>query len=221
MDRAEAIGVLLWAAATDPRLKPTDPTEVEFRQEQWTSALADVPIQFAKRYVDRFYSHPENLTVIRPGFIRTAWVTERERLAAMDPEPQRALESGTREPVLLPDGSRVLAPAGFAEFVAKTQQEWTDLRAKHGSHGAAFEKAAADLRARINARPVPWTATTLRDDSRERRCSFHRVCVCDHRSCFDGWLDEPNDEGRVERCPRCREAIDMAGELTPPRRGRR
>ena len=27
-------------------------------------------------------------------------------------------------------------------------------------------------------------------DQRARRCPFHKVCVCDHTVCRDGWLDE-------------------------------
>ena len=58
-------------------------------------------------------------------------------------------------------------------------------------------------------------------DQRARRCPFHKVCVCDHTVCRDGWLDE-EDLTRVVngvvypavvRCPRCKDAQEMTSEL--------
>lgn len=69
---------------------------------------------------------------------------------------------------------------------------------------------------------VPETGRRLTESAETwiRRCTYHRICACSHRTCWDGWEDEDvvttDDLGRehraVRRCVACADAVLMATE---------
>lgn len=193
MTPEEAAGILIWAAVIDTRLSPTDPEQHQIRMQQWAEQLADAPIEFAKRYVDRYYSIAENKTSIRPGYIRSAWITERTRLAQREEQP---------------------VPM---EGLWKSRPDWFD------AYKAACDTARAEGRdvgsVPLPYRRDQVNPRERRCANHDICACPHTDCWDGFAEVEDvSYQMFGAVYPRVVRCPACTDAIQMRDELAPPKR---
>ena len=201
------IALLALLANLDPRHNGTDPATIQGKAETWSKVLdsAGADPQWVKAFVERAYSDPRPVPLY-VGDIKRGWDNYR-RVEAAKERPEPVLFGSTR------------APEGFAAMVEQSRQRWAVARqAPAGSELWAQQREAAQVA--DAGMTVGWTVLAVKDE-RERRCVEHQTCLCTHTECRDGWLDRETPEGRVQRCPVCREATEMRTELAPKRRGRR
>ena len=204
MTPEETAALLAWITGHDRRHETGSVEEAEIRRRVWAKLMVEVPFDFARGHVDRHYAKPD-AEVIKPAHVRWAWRMSERVEAAKD-----------REPMLI-GGTPHRAPEGFAQMVAESRARWD--QARQAAPGSELWRQQRDAARVADAEmPVQWVALPVRDD-RERRCGEHKTCLCTHTACRDGWLDR-EEEGRVVRCPVCREATEMKMELAP-KRGRR
>lgn len=201
MNEVDAATLIAYIASLDPRLPSSvDPFMQQARLRAWSTILDDVPVQFALDRAQAVYrqGRPER-GFLDPASIRGAWHVHQERIEQRQ-TPRRTVDA-------LVEALTPGAPLWF-----RTMYE----RIRNGEDPDAVER---DLRGQAGARRIDDE-----EEARERRCRFHKTCVCPHLECRDGWLDEQvpdptlHDPGhtRVVRCPVCAEAMVMADELRPP-----
>ena len=206
MTPEEATTLLMFATTFDGRLRQPSEEEAVLMRRAWGNALGEVPFPFARAMVERYYTKDPQAPELKIAHVLQAWRASERVEAAKD-----------REPMLI-GGTPHRAPEGFAQMVAESRARWD--QARQAAPGSELWRQLRDAARTADAEmPAQWVALPVRDD-RERRCGEHKTCLCTHTACRDGWLDREED-GRVVRCPVCREAVEMKAELAPKRRGRR
>lgn len=215
--RDMAQGLLGAIAAVDTRYAGLEPQQALDTADMWARLMNGSAVEpaFAMARVESHYR--TETRKIMPGDIINPWRT-RQQVAA----------SREQVPALLGDLFGGRAPDGFAAFVAQSTEAWRTARQNPGG-SRAWESARDALRDAHAAASLPWGRGVRVDDTRERRCVNHTTCICTHTECRDGWLDDDSTVPgwragayrKSVRCPVCWEAVEMRGELTPRRKGRR
>lgn len=209
MTPEETSVLLAYAQTLDSRLRQTE-EQAKYQISAWSKILDEVPPAFARSQVDRFYRAGTPQAALGPGDIRGAWRTAQRTEAAKDNS------IGVLLPVAIP--SR--APDWFRDMAMRCADGWKETRKLHG---AAYMQAAAELNLR-NVQVVHQYREPdfheLRRDERQRDCGT-AGCPCPHQECRGGFRDAETQTGAVQRCDWCYEAVTMAQELSPKRRGHR
>lgn len=216
MNLQECAVAVAAVAVADYRVRNLTEADSNALVMMWSRHLPDVPLDWVLNLVTRHYAQadPPELTS--------------GRVLAAYRATQRVEAAREREPALIGDWFRAEAPAGFAEYVAGTVSEWERARSQPDGSPEWYQ-VRDELRDQIDAEPLPWARAVRGDDSRERRCVNHDICVCTHTECRDGWLDVETDVGNklggrfpaVKQCPHCADAVQMRHELKPRRGARR
>lgn len=212
----ETGALLMWAIGHDRRHNITDPQMAEVRHRIWATALAEVPVEFARAAMDRHYGKAD-APEVKPAHILTAWRTEQRLQDSRHQDPP---------PASIPVGTWNRRPSWFDAYMRACDEARGDWGVIVGIRSESARVAAmAEARARVAAVPLPVALANtpmVPPNPRERRCVNHDVCVCPHTTCFDGWADAPevvrNLHGdayeAVRRCPACFDVVLMRGELT-------
>ena len=218
----EAAGLLMIAAGYDPRHKAANPQEAEVARRIWGNALAEVPMDFARTYVERFYAREPDAQV-KVAHVLGAWRTTRRT------EDAKVRPSQDEAAGVVPGNTWAKRPRWFDAYLAACDEARGDWSVIIGiTDRNAREREMAAARVRVQNVPLP-VALVDRDQSREHRCMNYDVCACPHTHCHDGWLLASdyvtNLHGdiyeAVRRCPACFDVVLMRGELSSTNRGRR
>lgn len=214
----ETAVLLAGIAAYDTRYKQQG-EDAAFTVRIWSHALATVDLEWAAAYVTWWYKNKTDKIFV--GHLIAAWnaATAREDVREAQTEQRAAIGEVLRERPGWWDTFRrkVDMTASWATARGVSPTEWSAARA------AALQAVAA----------VPSPTGVLADPSpreeRERRCFHWRTCVCTHDQCYGGFLqaeavfqgENGNWYQGVTPCDRCREAVAMAEELRPAKKGKR
>jgi len=209
MNPAETAQVVALVDTLDPYVRPLDAETMRLRVHAWHTLLADVPAEWAMRWLERAYRTPRTENM-QAAHIRAAWLEERDRAEERERLTEPLAIGGDLD---LPG-----MPAWVRPYIAHARAELDAGRPMPEPPGA--------------------TLTAPRDEAEERRCRWWRNCPCDHDVCRDGWLDEEQPVVRhgqvvdgymgVAACPTCQvgkraaeEAREMEPEVQRHRRERR
>lgn len=202
MNRAQTAAILALVDSLDPYVsKSLDKMTAEARLRAWAMILDDVPLDFARPYVERYFRQPRD-AMLQPAHIRAAYVAEQDR-------------------VIQHINARAMTDA-LAEQIFEGAPPWVRplyTAARDGDPDAA--EAAVRREQGIAAQVTP--------NDPERACDV-RECQCQHVQCYRGFLPDVivrhrgRDYTESTRCPTCAEAVDvretLAAEQQPRRRWR-
>lgn len=197
------LALLALLSGLDHRHAGGDEASVQAKAETWAKILnaCGADPQWVRAWCERAYGEPRPVPLY-VGDIKRAWMNHQRVQAAKD---------RTDEVVPIPG-----MPAG----VWRQRPPWFD---QYRADVDAVRAQGGD----VMGVPLPYARVGV-DDSRERRCVNHDICVCTHTECRDGFLDVEGTvtdkrgvpSPAVRRCPVCFDAVQMRGELTPKRRRR-
>lgn len=202
MNITEVRALLVWLSSADGRHKPTSEELADTKARVWADLLHDVPAEFALGHARRYYGQTQQRDqMLTPGMLRSAWLSERDRIVAEEDRLERERLYRSQLPGMLGGNKK---PEWFDDLV----KECDAAKAR----GEDPERVAAAFR-----KPIAVGSP----ETRIKACRVD-ICQCTHTECTAGWLDEEEmirgSNGMryktVKRCPVCREAMEMRDEVS-------
>ena len=190
MDVDQTRALLSVVASLDRRLMLPDRDSADLRLAAWSNMLTEVTAQWAITHVQRYYS-TEQQWAITPAVILGAWRAE------------RAMANRREDDATDREHQAETLPRDVVE-------QRVDALRDASSTGQPATLPGTNVPPVLSPQHDVW----------ERRCTYYRMCACDHRSCRGGWKDQEEEvtdsrgwsTTRVSRCQWCLDALLMATE---------
>lgn len=164
MNRPQTAALLALIDSLDPYVsKSMDPTTGAARLSAWNLILADVPLDFARPWTERYFLQPRD-SVLQPATIRAAYFAEEARQERLAPDPI----------------------AKTADDLFQSAPDWVR------PYYEACQAAAAAGEPLPDPPHKQMTTTLVRANDRDRACGV-KNCMCTHVDCYAGWLTDDED----------------------------